>query len=69
MNIIWFLQNVSEKPEFIEISNRGRPINDTAKDLATLHQICVSHLKELQLLAKQQVFLFNNLFNKIFFIK
>lgn len=50
------LSNVPEKPEIddILISLKGKSMIDIAKDLATLHQICVSHLKELQTLAKQQ---------------
>lgn len=30
-------------------------VTDTARDLATLHHICVTHLKELQVLSKSQV--------------
>ncbi|XP_031782247.1 ras GTPase-activating protein 1 [Nasonia vitripennis] len=48
------LSNVSDKPEPECISPRGKCILDIAKDLATLHHICVSHLKELQILSKQQ---------------
>ncbi|KAL1117878.1 hypothetical protein AAG570_004191 [Ranatra chinensis] len=44
------LSNVQEKPE--SEGERGR--GDPARDLGTLHHICVSHLKELQALSKTQ---------------
>lgn len=45
------LSNVPEKPE----SEGERGKGDPARDLGTLHHICVSHLKELQALSKSQV--------------
>ncbi|XP_058809845.1 ras GTPase-activating protein 1 isoform X2 [Phymastichus coffea] len=47
------LSNISEKSDS-DISSKNKVALDIAKDLATLHQICVSHLKELQILSKQQ---------------
>ncbi|KAG8224112.1 hypothetical protein J437_LFUL001806 [Ladona fulva] len=44
------LSNITEKPE----SEDGRIKGDPARDLGTLHHICVSHLKELQTLGKTQ---------------
>ena len=44
-----------EKPESEGADPRGKCGSDTARDLATLHHICVSHLKELQALSKTQV--------------
>lgn len=44
-------QNLVEKPE----SEGERVKGDPARDLGTLHHICVSHLKELQALSKTQV--------------
>lgn len=51
------LQNVIEKPESEGTDPRSKStcVSDTARDLATLHHICVSHLKELQVLSKTQV--------------
>jgi len=50
------VQNVAEKPEPSEATDpRTKSVSDTARDLATLHHICVSHLKELQVLSKTQV--------------
>jgi len=49
------LSNVAEKPEPSEATDsRTKSVSDTARDLATLHHICVSHLKELQVLSKTQ---------------
>lgn len=48
-------QNVAEKPESEATDPRTKSVSDTARDLATLHHICVSHLKELQVLSKTQV--------------
>lgn len=49
------LSNVTEKPESEGADPRNRSyVSDTARDLATLHHICVSHLKELQVLSKTQ---------------
>ncbi|KAK9506674.1 hypothetical protein O3M35_008566 [Rhynocoris fuscipes] len=45
------LSNIPEKPE----SEGERGKGDPARDLGTLHHICVSHLKELQALSKTQV--------------
>lgn len=50
-----FLKNVTEKPDSENTDPRGKCSSDTARDLATLHHICVSHLKELQALSKTQV--------------
>jgi len=47
-------QNVAEKPESEGTDPRTKSASDTARDLATLHHICVSHLKELQVLSKTQ---------------
>jgi len=44
-------QNLTDKPEPEETRIKGDP----ARDLGTLHHICVSHLKELQALSKTQV--------------
>ncbi|XP_046678395.1 ras GTPase-activating protein 1 isoform X4 [Homalodisca vitripennis] len=44
------LSNLVEKPE----SEGERVKGDPARDLGTLHHICVSHLKELQALSKTQ---------------
>ncbi|KAJ9580394.1 hypothetical protein L9F63_003948 [Diploptera punctata] len=44
------LSNLTEKPE----SEENRIKGDPARDLGTLHHICVSHLKELQALGKTQ---------------
>ncbi|XP_033611154.1 ras GTPase-activating protein 1 isoform X2 [Cryptotermes secundus] len=44
------LSNLTEKPEPEETRIKGDP----ARDLGTLHHICVSHLKELQALGKTQ---------------
>ncbi|XP_046400706.1 ras GTPase-activating protein 1 isoform X2 [Ischnura elegans] len=44
------LSNITEKPD----SEDGRIKGDPARDLGTLHHICVSHLKELQTLSKTQ---------------
>lgn len=44
------LSNVPEKPE----SEGERGKGDPARDLGTLHHICVSHLKELQALSRTQ---------------
>lgn len=44
------LSNLPEKPE----SEGERTKGDPARDLGTLHHICVSHLKELQALSKTQ---------------
>ncbi|XP_011503859.1 PREDICTED: ras GTPase-activating protein 1 [Ceratosolen solmsi marchali] len=48
------LSNVSDRPEPDNIVSRNKSISDIAKDLANLHHICVLHLKELQILSKQQ---------------
>ncbi|XP_032666711.1 ras GTPase-activating protein 1 [Odontomachus brunneus] len=50
------LSNVAEKPESEGADPRTKStyVSDTARDLATLHHICVSHLKELQVLSKTQ---------------
>lgn len=50
------LSNVTEKPESEGADPRSKStcVSDTARDLATLHHICVSHLKELQVLSKTQ---------------
>ncbi|XP_014259409.1 ras GTPase-activating protein 1 [Cimex lectularius] len=45
------LSNVPEKPE----SEGERGKGDPARDLGTLHHICVSHLKELQVLSRNQL--------------
>ncbi|XP_065220436.1 ras GTPase-activating protein 1-like [Planococcus citri] len=45
------LSSVSEKPDSIDDKIKG----DSARELATLHHICTSHLKELQTLSKTQV--------------
>lgn len=47
-------QNLVEKPE----SEGERVKGDPARDLGTVHHICVSHLKELQAMSKTQVGLF-----------
>lgn len=47
------LQNLVEKPE--SESEGDRMKGDPARDLGTLHHICVSHLRELQALSKTQV--------------
>jgi len=44
------LSNLTDKPEPEETRIKGDP----ARDLGTLHHICVSHLKELQALSKTQ---------------
>nr|CAD7425858.1 unnamed protein product [Timema monikensis] len=44
------LSNLPERPECEEARIKGDP----ARDLGTLHHICVSHLKELQVLGKTQ---------------
>ncbi|CAA9998944.1 unnamed protein product, partial [Nesidiocoris tenuis] len=44
------LSNVPEKPE----SEGERVKGDPARDLGTLHHICVAHLKELQALSRTQ---------------
>ncbi|XP_014295659.1 ras GTPase-activating protein 1 isoform X2 [Microplitis demolitor] len=48
------LSSVTEKPESEGVEYRNKNISDTARDLATLHHICVSHLRELQVLSKTQ---------------
>lgn len=49
------LSNVTEKPEIEDLIYRGKNMNnEIAKDLATLHQICNSHLKELHILSRHQ---------------
>ncbi len=48
----WLRQNVKEKPEvWPEDGLRGDP----ARDLGTLHHICVTHIKDLHLMAKTKV--------------
>lgn len=56
-NTLFVLQNVTEKPEpdGTDPRNKTQSVSDTARDLATLHHICVSHLRELQALSKTQV--------------
>ncbi|XP_025074377.1 ras GTPase-activating protein 1 [Pogonomyrmex barbatus] len=49
-----YIQNVAEKPESEGTDPKTKSVSDTARDLATLHHICVSHLKELQVLSKTQ---------------
>ncbi|KAF4529422.1 hypothetical protein B566_EDAN003516 [Ephemera danica] len=44
------LSSVTERPE----SEENRVKGDPARDLGTLHHICVAHLKELQTLSKAQ---------------
>ncbi|KAI5725466.1 hypothetical protein M8J77_015855 [Diaphorina citri] len=46
------LSNVSEKPVTAEADKLK---GDVGRDLATLHHICVTHLKELQTLSRTQV--------------
>lgn len=47
---------MTEKPDSEGTDPRNKScVSDTARDLATLHHICVSHLKELQVLSKTQV--------------
>ena len=45
------LQNIKEKPDSDDCGIRGDP----ARDLGTLHHICVTHLKDLQVMAKSKV--------------
>ncbi|KAI5724779.1 hypothetical protein M8J77_007067 [Diaphorina citri] len=45
------LSNVSEKPVTAEADKLK---GDVGRDLATLHHICVTHLKELQTLSRTQ---------------
>lgn len=53
---------MTEKPESEGADPRNKScVSDTARDLATLHHICVSHLKELQVLSKTQVDFFSPL--------
>lgn len=51
---IKMFQNLVEKPE----SEGERVKGDPARDLGTVHHICVSHLKELQAISKSQVDLY-----------
>lgn len=44
-------QNIKEKPDSDDCGIRGDP----ARDLGTLHHICVTHLKDLQVMAKSKV--------------
>ncbi|KAJ8680102.1 hypothetical protein QAD02_015889 [Eretmocerus hayati] len=48
------LSNIPDKPDPESLNVRDVCINTVAKDLATLHHICESHLKELQILSKPQ---------------
>ncbi|KAL7304905.1 ras GTPase-activating protein 1 isoform X2 [Trichogramma pretiosum] len=48
------LSNVNEKPEAESTIIRDKTLFDIAKDLASLHQICLHHTKELQVLSKHQ---------------
>lgn len=45
------LSNIKEKPDSDDAGIRGDP----ARDLGTLHHICVTHLKDLQLMAKSKL--------------
>ncbi|KAF7989817.1 hypothetical protein HCN44_008491 [Aphidius gifuensis] len=50
------ISNITDKPESESNDPRNKTncVSDTARDLATLHHICVSHLRELQVLSKTQ---------------
>ena len=51
-DILVFFQNVPDVPNTPEC-----PTADIARSLATVHQICVSHLKELQEMSYSKVML------------
>lgn len=52
MSESFFLQNVPEVPSLPEV-----PAVDIARSLATVHQICVTHLDELLTLSQTKPFL------------